>query len=73
MRTTVELPDDVHALAREIAHQQRKSLSEVVTDLIRSATGIAEEPQISRASSGMPIVHIGRPITAEDVRELEDE
>ena len=39
MRTTIDLPDDIHALARELAHQQRKTLSQVITELVRTGLG----------------------------------
>lgn len=72
MRTTIDLPADVHALAREMAHQQRKSLSQVVTELIRLALSPADAPPAPPAS-GLPSVRVGRVVTAEDVRSLEDE
>ncbi len=75
MRTTVDLPPDLHALARELAHQQKKTMSQVITDCVRSALGIAPEeaPRVETTPSGWPIVKLGRPVTAEDVRSLEDE
>ena len=35
MRTTIDLPDDLHQLARQIAHESGRSMSEVVAELIR--------------------------------------
>ena len=72
MRTTIDLPADVHALAREIAHQQHKSLSQVVTELIRLALSPPDAPAPS-PPAGLPTVRVGRIVTAEDVRSLEDE
>ena len=74
MRTTVDLPPDLHALARELAHQQNKTMSQVITECVQKALGIATEsaPRIDTASSGWPLVKLGRPVTAEDVRSLED-
>lgn len=72
MRTTIDLPADVHALAREIAHQQRKSLSQVVTELIRLALSPVDAPTTPPAA-GLPTLRVGRAVTAEDVRSLEDE
>ena len=72
MRTTIDLPADVHAITREMAHQQRKSLSRVVTELIRLALGPVGVPN-PPAAAGLPTVRIGRPVTADDVRSLEDE
>lgn len=75
MRTTIDLPPDLHALARELAHQQSKTMSQVITECVQKALGIAAEsaPRIDTTSSGWPIVRLGRPVTAEDVRSLEDE
>lgn len=35
MRTTIDLPDDLHQLARQIADESSRSMSEVVAELIR--------------------------------------
>ena len=75
MRTTIDLPADLHALAREIAHQQRKTMSEVITECVQRGLGIAPEEtvHIYTTDSGFPTILLGRPITAEDVRSLDDE
>ncbi len=75
MRTTIDLPPDLHALARELAHQQNKTMSQVVTECVQKALDIAPDraPQIDTTGPGFPTVTLGRPITAEDVRSLEDE
>ena len=71
MRTTIDLPDDLHALARQLAHESGRSLSEVVATLIR--LGIRNEPPDTTPSHrGMPVVSVGRAVTADDVRSLED-
>lgn len=72
MRTTLDLPEDIHELARQLAHQQRKTLSEVVCELIRA--GLEPRPPTGGiATGGLPQITVGRVITAEDVRSLEDE
>lgn len=72
MRTTVDLPDDLHALARELAHQQNRSLSEVVAELIR--LGLHRHgPEMKSTGRGLPQISVGRPVTSEDVRSLDDE
>lgn len=73
MRTTIDLPEDLHAVAREMAHQQRKSLSQVVCELIRLALGPVGESTDPAPAGGLPTIQIGRVVTAEDVRSLEDE
>ena len=72
MRTTIDLPDDLHELARQLAHQNNRSMSEVVTELIR--LGLRRPTSDHAASSrGMPQRSIGRTVTAEDVRALDDD
>ena len=73
MRTTVELPDDLHALARELAHQQNKTLSGVIVEMLRKAIGTGEATRDTSHETGWPTVSLDRPITIEDVRSLEDE
>ena len=72
MRTTIDLPDDLHELARELAHQGNRTMSEVVAELIRLGLPAATTGPIESAR-GMPVVAVGRPVTAEDVRSLDDE
>jgi len=72
MRTTIDLPDDIHALARQLAHDSNRSMSEVVTELIRLGVN-REQPATPRTRRGMPVVSVGRVVTAEDVRSLDDE
>ena len=71
MRTTLDLPEDIHTLARELAHQQKRTMSEVVTELIRN--GLNDSNDVEVNESQWPTVTIGRSVTAEDVRTLEDE
>lgn len=72
MRTTVDLPDDLHELARQLAHDGDRSVSEVIAELIRQ--GLRREPQeMASSPRGMPLLSVGRTITPEDVRSLEDE
>jgi len=72
MRTTIDLPADIHALARQLAHDGKRSISEVVTELIRLGLqgGQAEVPS---TAAGLPQVTVGRSVTSEDVRSLDDE
>ena len=72
MRTTINLPDDVHALAREIAHQQRKTLSQVITEFVRMGLEPVAEQSDPSTEPGLPTVRLGRRVTVEDVRALED-
>lgn len=73
MRTTVDLPDDLHELARQIAHDTGRSMSDVVVALARAALASSLSPTLDRSRRGLPTIRVGRPITAEDVRSLDDE
>jgi hypothetical protein len=78
MRTTLDLPDDLHRAAAAIAHHSGQSLSRTVADLIRRGlnAGVAEAPPPAygvHPQTGLPLVRSSRPITAEDVAALDDE
>jgi hypothetical protein len=75
VRTTIDLPADLHEQAQAIARDTRRSLSETVAELMRrglgaaSATGVvSKDPR-----TGLPVVSIGNIVTSEDVRSMEDE
>lgn len=72
MRTTVDLPPEIRARVHRIAHDSGKTLSEVVTELIRSGLHKQQQP-VQKGVRGLPVVSVGRAITAEDVRDLADE
>ncbi len=72
MRTTIDLPDDIHQLAREIAHRDRRSMGDVIADLIRLGLR-REETDPERSVRGLPQVRVGRTITLDDVRSLDDD
>ena len=74
MRTTISLPDDLHAALSAVARDRRQSLSEALTQLLRQSLMPGDRPRIATDErTGLPIVHVGRPVTAEDVRSLEDD
>lgn len=74
MRTTIDLPDDLHRLLVSVAHDRRETLSHTVGTLLRralmpeGAVVLQREPR-----TGLPVVSLGRIVTSEDVRSLEDE
>jgi len=74
MRTTIDLPDDLHRQAQAIARDTRRTLSETVADLMRrglragTTADLAIDPR-----TGLPVVSVGTVVTSEDVRALEDE
>ena len=74
MRTTIDLPDDLHRAAKAIAHDRHQSLSEAITDIMRSGLG-GNEPlrMITDPETGFRIATGGRVLTHEEVRSLDDE
>jgi len=74
MRTTIDLPADLLQRAKAIARDTSRSLSEVVTDLVRRGLEpAATQPPARSPRTGLPLVSVGRLITSDDVRSLEDE
>ena len=74
MRTTIDLPDDVHELARRVARDRGVSLGEAVAALIRQNLGRADRLRVGTSTrTGLPTVSVGRPVTSDDVRSLDDE
>jgi len=75
MRTTIDLPDDLHQQALSIARDTSRSLSETVADLMRrglGGSGGSAEVSTS-ARTGLPVVRLGTTISTEDVRALDDD
>lgn len=74
MRTTIDLPADIHAAATAIARDAGTSLSDVVTKLVRSALGNGGTTRVSTSpQTGLRVISVGRVVTSADVRALEDE
>ncbi len=75
MRTTIDLPEDLHRTALLIARDRRQTLSRTVTDLLRAAlaAGQGEVVVTTDPVTGLPLVPLGRRITAEDVASASDE
>jgi hypothetical protein len=74
MRTTIDLPDDLHRQTMSIARDTSRSLSETVADLIRRGLGQGPKGAITHSEvTGLPIIRLGTTITTDDVRELDDD
>lgn len=74
MRTTLDIPDDLHAQAVAIARDTHQSLSQTVAALLRRGLSSGEPDRIGTSQrTGLPVVHVSRTITTEDVRRLEDD
>lgn len=74
MRTTVDLPEELHDAARSLARDRGTSLSDAVADLMRRGLGQRGTVAFGRSpTTGLPTARVGRVITSEDVRSLEDD
>lgn len=73
MRTTIDLPDDLHAIASSLARDRGCTLSTAVVDLLRRALGPKTQVEVVDQRTGFPLLASGRPITTDDVRSLDDE
>lgn len=74
MRTTVDLPDELHAQATALARDTHQTLSQAIALLIRRGLSSSHPGGLDRSPrTGLPVVHLGRTITSEDARQLEDE
>ena len=79
MRTTIDLPEDLHTIAVTLARNQQTSMSAVVADLMRRALDAKPDQQsigkiIYHPVTGLPTIRLGcGPITMEMVREMHDD
>lgn len=74
MRTTLDLPDDLHAITTAIARDTHQTLSFTIAKLIRRGLSSGERGRTTTSSrTGLPVAHVGKTITTEDVRRLEED
>jgi hypothetical protein len=74
VRTTIDLPPDVHEAARALAHERHQSLSATVVELLRRALGDEGRIEVTTDEhTGLPVVRVGRIVTSADVRAVDDE
>lgn len=76
VRTTVDLPPDVHQRAKRLAAERHQSLSATLADLmIRGLASMGEPATVSTDPiSGLPTLTLGRRVTSDDVAAaLDDE
>jgi predicted transcriptional regulator len=75
MRTTVDLPPAVHRRAQALARSRHQSLSATLADLtIRGLAALGEPVEVgSDPLSGLPVISLGRVVTAADVADMLDE
>lgn len=73
MRTTIDLPGDLHTAAKGIARDQGITLSEAVVMLIRRGMGEPGSVTVGKSRrTGLPLARVGRIVTVDDVRALDD-
>ncbi|QUT05147.1 hypothetical protein KFK14_19425 [Sphingobium phenoxybenzoativorans] len=72
MRTTLAIDDDVLLAAKAIAHQQNRTLGEVVSELARKSL---RRPASAKSRNGIPLLRAdaGKLVTLEMVNALRDE
>ena len=82
MRTTIDLPPDLHSVMHSLASSQRRSLSKVAVELMRrgleaQSAGLAglagAAAPTPSPDTGLPLVRFPRIVSSEDVRALDDE
>ena len=80
MRTTLNIADEVLAVARVLAEQTGKSLGEAVSELARRGLGLTPRPKNDELeiveTNGIPHFRVPAdtpPITDEDVRKALDD
>ena len=79
MRTTIDLPEDLHTIVGQLAHSQHLTMSAVVADLMRRALDAQPNAQaigkvIYHPVTGFPTIRLGGgPITMEMVHEMQDD
>ena len=81
MRTTLNIADDVLTVVRDLAKAEKRSVGEVVSDLVRDALSrpfgnvSLEEREVDRNDGRFPTfpARDGPPVTLELIRRIQDE
>jgi hypothetical protein len=81
MRTTIDLPPVLHEAVASIAAHGRKSMNQTVAELIRRVLALPALPGDAATNpvvrvdqlTGLPMIRSKRPLTAKDIRALEDD
>jgi hypothetical protein len=79
MRTTIDLPEDLHRIATSLAHHTGRSLGQTVAELMRRGLAadtrhVADAPAsyVVHPDTGLPVVASRQPVTEDDIRALDD-
>ena len=74
MRTTIDLPDDLHQAAKALAHDRQQTLSQAVAELMRRAIDGHQRPEIvTDPRTGFRVMRGGPFVTSDDVKALLDD
>jgi predicted transcriptional regulator len=74
VRTTIDLPEDIHRVVAAIARASDTSLSDTVTRLLRAALSAPGPVRVTTsARTGLRVASVGRVVTSQYVRSLEDD
>jgi predicted transcriptional regulator len=75
MRTTVDLPDDLHSVVSQLARDRRQSLSRTVSELVGDGlrARLVNPTFEIDPETGLPLLRFGRTITLEEVQAFLDE
>lgn len=75
MRTTVNLPDDLHRRVVSLAKDTNKTLSAAFVDLVRRGLGQGATPSPVTVDdeTGLPQITLGTVVTTDDVRSMLDD
>jgi hypothetical protein len=72
VRITIDIPDDLHRQALAIAHDTSLPLSQIITELMRR--GLGRPIHVARSTrTGLPVVSLGKVVTTDEVRLVEDD
>ncbi|MDR0592937.1 MAG: hypothetical protein LBG60_06710 [Bifidobacteriaceae bacterium] len=74
MRTTIDIPEDLHSQVSSISRDTRRSLSQTAVWLMRRGLGQDRAGRVyTDPATGRLLLDVPRAITPADVRSLEDE
>jgi hypothetical protein len=77
MRTTIDIPEAIHARAKALAHDRGISLSAALGEIVTEYFAPRDQQPQSEAETspitGLPVRHIGRVLTSEDIASLWDD
>lgn len=73
MRTTINLPNDVYRVARDVAHVRNISLGDAIAELVRQGLRPSDRLDFSGPFPKFKVPPDAEPITLEQLLEAEDE